>query len=910
MGHQPQARRGSHFHRFSCLVLVACLAIAACTPTGGGGGGGNGGGLGGGDNGNDDGGGGDGGGTGGGPVEVDDSPFVDSGAPPFEGSDDVTQFLYGSLDGAPGRVVLPDGVDISLSQLRVVNSLTETAIAADGTFTPTVPGFATFLSSVVNASGRIMLLGYTQTPGGTPPDISAESTAAVLLYFALGGPALPERTDRDTLRSEIRFDFPEITGALVAEIEEAMRRNPTAIGDRDASIVSALRAAKADYFTAAAQTELKSVTRKGIGTRQQDGTGPLAGYLTTQPSTYVRQSGVLLRTDDAADGLTALNQFRRRGMLYVYLSGYETASGERVDVSPVQLVHGPLDIIAAGSPSQSSGFGPTLSVSLAAMGGSAWTPVESAEILLLGQDEAAATFFDVVLIGAALDQTETPEFFLEPRFSDARVTWVNPQIDLQWKTFILDFFLPAMEELAFGLSQPVPPSTEADAVTAFRGLIEPLLSANSITITTTAGFEAALELCSNEMRTNATFRNDFLSIVRRTYGALNDFFDYNFLSQSFVNLLSSMAGVAIDEIIDEALDVGTFLPHIQQSHEGDLWEVTLSGVRLLPSEPIVSMGSPIATLGASTAGSVDRVLCYNWSTNGARGFLKERTGFQTGMSFTSAEAGIDYEALPNGLVDGDMDTVSVTVFDITDVSGATSDCTGSTGAGVFLGSAEVTVRGDLSTGSCDTLDLTPYQVDGGFTLSVSPRRVRPGDFVTVTITAPGGSNLSVYLPLACHTCPNGVSLPDINPAYEECSCGPTNELLYNFGDTPVYNASQAQFALLGGDPANELWVLRPACAWMLNLIFSAPDGSNEPVTQSVSYRVSNDWAPCPIDNPRCSCPYLGYAFDDSTNELAWRGHFVIVRGGVFSSGGFAAEVLELATDINYDRFTFDPCEND
>lgn len=873
----------------ACPMFVLVLMAAGCTSSGENNSGGN----------NGDG------------VKVPD--FVDSDDPPYDGSDEVPQKFFELIDGLKTRIELPTGVNLSLGNLRVLTTAGETRVGSDGSVTPALQSFESLLTQIVDGSGNVILYGYTQAAGAAPSPISARSTAEVLLYFALGAWSLPEGFARGDVMHEIEVGHNDIVDNLTSAIEDAMRRNPRAIQDGDAQILDAVTAAKRAILAAGTSDSAKGAYRDGQLERKTQTGGVSNGFVSTNPDRTVGQSGIYLRTSSSSSGILPLNRFRRPARLYAYFTGADSKDGTFTESNPIELAAGPIEIAAAGTYSSEGGL-----ISHLASGGASWDPTQSSQFTLgmqgtdsstgnaatLDNSDAAIRYADVVVLGPALDGPAVPAILDEPRFADHRAEFLAAIDELTWKTFLLDYLAPLIDEVGIGSAGYTPTETTDARLSALRSLVEPLLAGQQLSIKTTEGYRAALAFCVETFANDTVFRNSYLSIMKRALGPANGALDFNEVNSRAVRaLLSTLGGVIISKGA-EAPEVGFIYTHLQQSHEADLWRVTIRNVEIYPQAPEVNKQATRIRLSAKVAAS-DRSLCYEWSSPSGYGYISEIQGVQTGPTFRSNESAINYTSAPNQINNNDLDPVTVTVYDVTDVENTVTNCALNAGLGVRLGSDTVTVYGDGEERTCEGLDLSLYN-HGPLSMTVSPNKVLPGDEVTVTIsydftqTGDSTGQIRLYLPFACSSCATG-----------DCICGEDerSDLLYDGGATALYNVDQTFGATsgIGGSAADGIPGLSTACAWQLEPLFTLPNPDvKEVITHQFTYVFHRNNAPRqPGLGPVCAT-----LIQDPFQPLdqVWYGNWIIARTIGTTAGGVVAQLLDLGADPTFEHGVSDPCD--
>lgn len=887
--------RVNAWKRPGAILFLLVLGSGACTPPGGNGSGG-------------------GGGGGGGGSVIDVPDFVDSSDPEFAGSEEVPQEFFVNVVGQTGKVELPTGVNLALTDLQLVSAEGAAEIAADGTVTPTLPGLERYLTQVVDSSDRIILFGYAQSAGSTPLPINAKSTAVALLYFALGAWTLPGDLARGDVIRELNFSYNEIVDELTATIEDAMRDNSRAINDGDERVISAVVAAR-DEILASADGPIAKVVKDHakIGPNLQNGDAAALGFITTDPERTVAQSGIFLRTSLSSDGITPLNRYRRRAKLFAYLTATESAGGEIMALDPIEYAAGPVDILPAGNNSSDKGL-----LEQAIDGDASWDPTFSEtirlvdeEVVLPGDDpivpdesDTAIRHFDIVVLGPALDQASTSSVVDDPRFAAQRAEFLAVIDDLEWRTFLLDYFVPLIDECGVGTVIITPDVTTDARVAALRALVEPVITGAGLSLKTAQDYSMALVLCLEEFKNNTTFRNSYLAIMKRSLGQANSTLSYNAVGERTVRTLLSIVGGVVIVGVPDVGDVGAVYAHLQNSHEADLWEATISRVTVYPRQPEVTKQATRVRLSAKVGANEGRMFCYEWNSPSAFGYLSEIQGTQVDPTIFTDEDAINYTATPTAINNNDLDEVTVTVYDVTDADGATSNCAQNAGLGVKVGSAAVTVYGRDLTDPCPDFDLSLYN-RGPLTMSVSPGRVLPGDEVTVTLsydfgqTTAASAQVFLYLPRACSSC-----------LTDACMCGPAEQagLLYDGGATPLYNVQQqGTVSGIGRIDAQGVPGLITDCVWELSPIFSLPDPEvREVITSEFTYVFHQ------ANYPRQEglgpvCPAL-YPDPFAPAEMGWRGLFVIAREFAGGANGMATQLLDLGTDPGFDFEVTDPCD--
>lgn len=915
-------RKAGSLHRLCLVTMALSLGVLSCSAPSGGGGGDNGNGNGGQDNG------GGGGSDSGDASQPDTEPFPDS---------DGVATIFQSPQIVLGVIQLPEGFDASAADLKVVTQVADIPINADGTFYDgqmNVPSGTRMLTAVVDNRDRVVLLGHVYPYDNTRNPINTESTAIALLYFALGGWTTPQGSF-DDIYDNIRYSYATAVEIVQAALDAALADNPAALAEGDDRISIAIQEA-VDSLLADANAptaKLASPKRKFAPLNQQSA----GGFITATPGPTTAQNGLFLRNEPTGGGLFGINTMPRRGRIFTYKTGFESG-GTRTDLSPVELVGSPVTVPSAYTTGSSGGFLSNLETQLD--GGFPWKNISTAPFFIDMHAGATVTYYEVLLLSSTLDSSDQSPLFQDPKYAVEDDRWMTELADLQNETFYLDYLIPVAEiwaiganllpedapdlALADGSQVPVsggsttvlglPDATRIAMLAEAQALCDSVIS--GISLTTAQGYSDALGAILTRAGSDSSFRAALTDILYRAYGPNNhSFLNFTRMQQSLLNMASTFSLMAAVEFGIGRVSLGSVTEQLQASTDISVWSATVSTVRLLPASPVVTEKYPTESLSAQVNGADDGEFCYRWSTSGRIGTLIGGGSGEEGTMFSSASSQASYVADPGGISQTDnLDTVTVEVYDMSGVSGGNADCDNNAASGANIGSATVTIAGKERDDQCQAtegFDPTLYNVPGPLTMSVSPRTVLPGDTVVVTLNydfnAPGAdpgsyASVNVYLPLGCSYCWS----PE-----RRCICNQEDRdtLTLNGLSNPA-NVNTTEFITgVGGDPNSTLFrPIRSTClTGIAPLYFTLPDPEvREVVTQTVGYRISPDFTPCPLDRPDCYCPQLIQEPVYTSTGLVWSGPFVIAQAGVFSSG-LAVELLNMGTDPAYDPETHLNC---
>jgi hypothetical protein len=210
---------------------------------------------------------------------------------------------------AAGRVGLPAGSSLRLSDLKVVSALEEAGIAVDGAFSVLVPGAGPMLVAVSNSTGQYVALGLIDAADPSLGRLDTLGTAAYLAFRSIGAFTLPPDAWGQTM-AILRTESAVQTLATV--IERRLNADPSALASGDTEIKAALT-------TAVAALQPESATLSPLTAT----TEPVEVLVnSTNPS-----SGILVSASPQADGILLTNNYRRHLYYWLYYTGYRDTAG-------------------------------------------------------------------------------------------------------------------------------------------------------------------------------------------------------------------------------------------------------------------------------------------------------------------------------------------------------------------------------------------------------------------------------------------------------------------------------------------------------------------------------------------------------------------------------------------------------
>jgi len=566
-------------------------------------------------------------------------------------------------------VVMPAGVDINPDQLQVITSVGNAVPDSAGSVTVGIYAGTTGsqLAIVLSPNGNPMLMGWVDA---THTTLSAETTAEVLAYFALGGPTTLSTADSQTLIQ----DIPAASGlaAVTTAIQTQLAADPDAFAASNTALTNAVSTfATALYASVGAVTSMKHAV---VHASQ------------IQPA---QQSGI---TVVEGDPFTAylMNNYRRRAHAFVQRVSY-TASGSttqiadpasitQFDVPPVVGINGGVtgaitDFIASYYGVQPTAWGP-----ITAPDPNFAVPLESG---------ADTTTYQVTVVGPGAGVGASGGL---PADQAAALT--NVCIE----SFVLDFFVPTIANLAVGSGQR---EFEANEATGAAKLF--VAVGASLTTDLTPYFMASLPIqdelksgqwvnAARDLTAAVGGLNALQTLIVKSIEAANPSsqitgesgwlsIPYTSLFTAFNKYMSAAGGIL------QGIDSTAYLVDIAHSNQADQWTIveTNSVVKLNPAASTVDIGATVPMTATVLGTESQTGYSYNWtlSSSATGGTLTQIGGNSlTGLTQYCSSGNQTLWTYKPGETPGDVDTVTVQVY-----SG--SNC--ANGTGTLLGTAKATV---------------------------------------------------------------------------------------------------------------------------------------------------------------------------------------------------------------------------
>ncbi|MCA9252607.1 MAG: leucine-rich repeat domain-containing protein [Phycisphaerales bacterium] len=687
---------------------------------------------------------------------------------------------------ARGMIVLPDGVSSAVSTLRVATTREDATVGEDGSVEADVLADGPTLVQVFDpATDKLVLLGYLDASSSTPSEINAKSTAVALLYFALGAYTLPQGNTAETL--ELIAATPQCA-ELTATIEARLVANPTALSDDDAEVYDAVLAA-ADAVREAelngSQLRTRSAKSRTLRTAQAEDDA----LILLHPDANTQQSGLTALQNPDGPGFVVTNSYRRRARMFVYRTGTADAQGALTEVSPPEEVVADVNVPSTFRLELISAlFSPIT-------GATAFAPVTTAPTVLERDPNAAKTYYEIVILGPAFS-TELAPIMSDARFFPFAGEWNDALDSARFEMFTLDFLLPIVETAGFGQIAAVRTDAVNAALSRWRSLMDPVLLQGGIALTSQSGFAQAVHfiLASMGPREQTVFTRQWVEIAQEALeeSAANQID----IAQSTRNMQRFASAARILAAVQAVLEVGDLaaITHdLASSNDADSWQATVISrtVRLEPSEATVTQNSPSVILTATVSGLADADLLYRWSTEGRSGAIFGTLPGTEGQTFDTTEKEVQYIADIPAIIPGEIDTVTVEVFEDPGDGQIPADA-------VSLGSATAVINGPLCVEPGEIVDIPDrrFRAYIAAQLNVNTNAITCGAMETLTSVNPG-------------SIPNLNSIEGIEYAVnlESFSCG-LFCLLDDEAIKPLADLHKLRFLDLSSNPISDLSPLR------------------------------------------------------------------------------------------------------
>jgi len=604
-----------------------------------------------------------------------------------------------------GKLELPSGSPVAPSTCKVLALTGKSAVADDGSFPVLAPKEGKFQVCLTDAAGNLMLTGFA---GPTGAKISARETAVTLAYYALGGFALPPEYDEallDLIRASSAID------TLAAVIETKFLTNPMVITDGDDDLTAAIEAARDDLvpemakFSASVQPEKVPLP---FAARPVAANTTSNKLIQIDPDATTMQSGIQIFQNPSGEGIVAQNSFRRWPSMVCYQTGKENEQGVREDFYPPRQIG---DFYNIPSTDRLEFFNAIWDV---ISGDSPYAPILSDPVDLPLAEGSQKTFYKIVVLGPTLDFVTIPPVWSDTLFFAFADSWDNKMDSLVFKTFWLDFAWPVIETFLFVKGANTQQAKLDSFVDEFKSLCDSRLANLGVILRSKEDtfLIFAVQLVLDTLKNDGRFRIDFLNACQKALkqSALNRA-NFEAMEGKLKAMSNAAAVVAAIQVAFASVDVAAVIKDLQSSRSGEVWSATVipAKVHLEPSKATVTQNQVSASFTASVGGSPDGTFVYRWSTTGTYGIISDNAGKQ-GKNFDSTQKTVYYMVDPGAMINGELDTITVEVFD--------DDGSGTIPAGAFsIGKATSKVLGDRgdAIGDAETRGETwlyTYQTEG------------------------------------------------------------------------------------------------------------------------------------------------------------------------------------------------------
>jgi hypothetical protein len=570
-----------------------------------------------------------------------------------------------------GTISLPSGATVSVA--TVASFFSQATPAANGTFQVTAVKEAPLVVAAYDGAGAPLLMGYAQNGAVS---LSANSTAVVLAYFALGVGAYVTEVQLAYLTliqnaPSLAALESAVAAAIIANGSAWLTTNDTALATALAAVQQALAPAA---LAAAAPAAAAAAQRAGAqgSTRAAGARAPVAYAAVVDKNDIV--SGLQMLTTDTGT-LTIENYYRRRSYVYVDEVSYTLPGSAQQIPSPSAVGTQPLMI----SPTDGVGnfianLGTALGYASTGQPATFYDPNFSDAIAIpLTPANASSTTYTVTAVGLG---THLGDF---AQLSNAQYDgWLNVSL----LSYICDLVGPAVANLLL----PGMANGFADKFPAFAIALN-----GAADIANTLGAVPALQDDLKAGNMTALFFdginaiNSTNSIPKLVEIVLN--FGQNIALNSAAGAANGPATppAVISNLVDDVMSFFTLINQsltavdtvvqtlqLANSNLADVFTITQSPATILltPSSQVfiaqTSTGQPysVALNDADVPGTA--ILTYNWSCSCNFGLIgtggNSSPGLGTPSALDSTQANCNYVPATAQALGGDSDWLTVKVF--------------------------------------------------------------------------------------------------------------------------------------------------------------------------------------------------------------------------------------------------------
>ncbi|GJM23689.1 MAG: hypothetical protein DHS20C16_01040 [Phycisphaerae bacterium] len=810
-----------------------------------------------------------------------------SGIPDAPGTGTVGDGVIVENIFSPGKVIVPQGVSFTASDLRVVTNFESAPVAADGQFTVQAATNYSTLIQVVDQEGNIVMISWHPwILLRDPPEVSTKTTAAAILYMAVGGWSLPPEATSDLLfeieNSDAVQRLADVIAVALTKDRRALNCDPDVNESVEMETINLINEISDDI---AGNLEGKFAAK----TRGEVGRDALVSVSPTSV-----QGGIRMIAEDDTPTFTAQNLFARSGLLYLLETAYEDLEGNRTEHDVYQQIGEPIPIPDART--LSGQFNASLaiaSITLTDLDRAVWENREVGPLDLPQHENASRTEYELVFLGPSFNPIDSATLNAT-QYANVRSEWEEKLEELRLESFVFKVLIPLSEQMGLGVNVSTIFDQQPEAGRTLAQLILPILEGAGVELTSRDGYVEALRVVIDRFMNNQLFRFDLINALTLAYNARTaeqiDTVQMAGGMQRLVQMESFM--LAIYNSFDNR-DVAQVVNHLAQSNDIEFWDAEVASVKLSPSPVRLTETILSKDISAFVAGNQALPITYEWSTTGDNGFivaaLTDPEDGDTTTSFTTTESMARYRA--TSFVIGDIDKVTVRATDAN---------------GVFLGAATTSIEGvDVPENECDGFPQDEYQRGSRLRIVEANTEIVGGENLNVRISynvpSGGSSSVQVFVSAGCSRCNIGCF----------CGLGETDGVEVD-GQSGI-NTTDHGWVLFQHKDGADFTQLQANCMVSTSKSFSNPNDAEDVTMEAeFSFPISPDWPGCDPEAETCGCPYLGDIFTDFEGNTdprveVWHGYFIVARAGTFEQ---AVQTLTFARDPGFDPETAYDCPDE
>jgi len=439
-------------------------------------------------------------------------------------------------------------VSFTLTDLQAMSGYGDSVVGPDGSFTAS--GQPAAFAIAGTSSDKTVLLGMIID--GQPVELSARSTAAMLLYLALAGYNLKEPVLQQQLYKDI-LAAPELS-ALTTALEAAMRINPTVLHDGDNAL-----------------SALVESTRNTLASRIVP---KFAAKITNiDPTTEL--SGTTLQGEENGD-VTATSIFRRHAaLLHIYKTG-TVKDGTTTRLPTAQEITPSRGLQYGGSASLASigdlvgaGFNALFNVNAGGFQAFYASTQTLGASMFAPDSNADETLYSVIQIQPAfrlLTAVPDPAVFSDGQFGPFVGEWAREFNELNSLEVLVDLLLPLFSQLITGAR--LEKAEEEIATTIMLNLFNEFPNLQQRLAAVVAGNESQFPILVTDFFT-LVGRGDVISRLAQAYSK-NPNLNGRFL-KAFANAVGPARAINTGLQLFDTLRIGA---NLLSSNKAERWNLT------------------------------------------------------------------------------------------------------------------------------------------------------------------------------------------------------------------------------------------------------------------------------------------------------------------------------------------------